>query len=105
MDRHKEYLEHNDLNGATHLEVSVYYTKGGRSFASGGTIPRGYYLSVKPVTVDTNSVSYAMYSGCRHLLLETKRFSAKQFAQAIEMAKTCEKELIERVVAENKKVA
>jgi len=95
MQKHKEYIERSDLNDATHLEVSVYYTKG-------GTTPRGYYLSVTPVTKSERSVSFAMFSGSSHLLLETKRYTDKQFNRAVDMAKDHRESLIARVVQKNK---
>ena len=102
MKRHKKYIERNDLNNATHLEVSVSYDKGGANYFSGGTKPRGYYLSVTPVTKSATSISFTMFTGYSRFLLETKRFSEKQFANAIEMAKDYEEELIAAVVAKNK---
>lgn len=101
---HDKYIERDDLNDATHLQVSVSYNLGGLSFFSGGTTPRGYYLTVKPVTKGNNMIRYTMFSGKSRLLLETKRFTAKQFANAIEMAKTYEAELISEVVSANKAV-
>ena len=96
------YIERDDLKNASHLEVSVYYNKGGTNYFSGGTIPRGYYISVTPVTKGNGMISYTMFTGHKHLLLETSRFSAKQFASAVEMAKDFEDKLIAAVVAENK---
>ena len=95
MNRHEKYIERSDLKGATHLEVSVYYTKGG------GAVPRGYYLSVRPVTKRDGMVSFALFSGRRRLLFETSRYTAKQFARAVEMAEGMEEELIEAVVKDN----
>ena len=95
MSKCVKYIERNDLTGATHLEVMVYYTKGG------GTIRRGYYISLKPVTKYNGTISYVMYTGRRQLLLETSRYSDKQFAQAVEMAREFEDELIAAVVEEN----
>ena len=92
----KKYIERNDLNGASHLEVSVYYTKGG------GTLPRGYYLSVRPVTRRDGMVSFELFSGQCQLLFGASRYTAKQFAKAMEMAKGMEKELIEAVVMDNR---
>jgi hypothetical protein len=97
----KRYEEHNGLKCATHLEVSVYYTKGGSNFLSGGTTSRGYYLSVRPVTLQGHCVSFVMFTGRRKLLLETARFSTKQFKQAVEMAKGAEAELVAAVLAES----
>ena len=102
MKKHKKYIERSDLNDATHLEVSVSYDKGGQSYFSGRTTPRGYYLTVIPVTRSATSVSFTAFTGRSRLLLETKRFSAKQFAQAMEMANGQEEELIAVVVATNK---
>ena len=96
MNRHEKYIERSDLKGATHLEVAVYYTKGG------GAVPRGYYLSVRPVTKRNGMVSFDLFSGRRQLLFETSRFTAKQFARAVKMAKDVEDELIASVAAENK---
>ena len=102
MKRHSKYIERNDLNNATHLEISVSYNIGGPNYFRGGITPRGYYLSVKPVTKGHGMVGYDLFSGCSHLLFETKRFSAKQFAQAIEMSAAHEEELIATVVSSNK---
>ena len=102
MKEHKHYIERGDLAGATHLQISIYYSKGGRGMFFSGTIPRGYYLSIRPVTKRNGTVSYSLFSGRSRLLLETKRYSEKQFAKAVEMAKEYEDELIAAVVAESK---
>jgi hypothetical protein len=94
MKEHKRYIERSDLKGATHLEVSVYYDKGGMNYFTDQVSPRGYYLSVRPVTLGPHTVSFDMHSGCKRLILETKRYSDKQFNTAIEMAKAHEDDLI-----------
>lgn len=101
MKRHERYIERSDLKGASHLEVAVYYTKGGSNFLFGGTTPRGYYISVRPVTKSNGMVSFDLFSGRSQLLFETSRYSAKQFAKAVEMARSVEDELITSVAAEN----
>ena len=100
MKKHERYIERNDLKGATHLEVSVYYTKGGMNYFAGSNILRGYYLSVRPITKTDRSVSFDLFSGLKRLLFETARYTDKQFARAVEMAKDYEDELITAVVAE-----
>jgi len=95
MKMHEKYIERDGLKDATHLQVSVYYTKG-------GAIRRGYYLSVKPVTLARNMVSYVLLSGRSKLLFETQRYSAKQFDSAVSLANVYEDELIAAVVAESK---
>ena len=102
MKKHEKYVECGNLRNATHLEVSVYYSKGGISYFTGQTSPRGYYLSVTPVKKGSNMVSYEMFSGFKQLLLETKRYSDKQFGQAIEMSKGVEQELIAAVIDKHK---
>ena len=102
MKKHKEYIERNDLKGATHLEVSVYYDKGGANCFSGGMTPRGYYLSVTPVTKGEGTISFTMFSGYSHLLLETQRYSDKQFDRAVDMAREHRESLIAKVVDKNK---
>ncbi len=61
MKEQKRYIEHDDLAGATHLQISVYYSKGGRGMFSSSTIPRGYYLSVRPVAKRNGMVSYNLF--------------------------------------------
>ena len=102
MKKHERYIERDDLKGATHLEVSVYYSKGGTNYFRGGVIPRGYFLSVRPVKKSDGMVSFNAFSGRSQLLLETKRYTDKQFARAKEMAKEWEEELIATVLSENK---
>ena len=102
MKKHQSYIERNDLKDATHFEVSVYYTKGGTNYFSGGITPRGYYVSVTPVTKGNGTISYTMFTGHKRLLLKTTRYSQKQFIHALELAKGFEEELIAAVVAENK---
>ena len=102
MKKHKEYLEHSGLKNASHLEVSVYYTKGGSNYFSGGVTPRGYYLMVTPVTLSERSVSFIAFTGCSRLLFETQRYTEKQYARAIEMAKEYKEALIATVVERNK---
>ena len=87
-------IQRDDLKNASHIEVSVYYSKDGN--------PRGYYLRVRPITIGNNMVSYDLFSGRRKFLLETSRFSQKQLNFAVELAKGYEEELITVVVEENK---
>ena len=88
MKEHKEYIKYDNLKDATHLEVKVYYTKGGPSYFSGGITPRGYYLSVIPVTVGESFVRFTAFTGQCQLLLETQRYTDKQFARALEISDT-----------------
>lgn len=73
------------------------------NFFSGGTTPRGYYLSVTPVTRrGDGTVSFVMFSGTARLLLQTNRFSPKQFEQAVELGKQAAPELIAHVLEQER---
>jgi hypothetical protein len=102
MKKHKKYIERNDLKGMTHLEVEVFYDLGGYSAFAGGIKPRGYYISVTPVNMSGNMISFTAFSGQGRLLFETKRFTAKQFERAKDMSKDFEGELIASVAERNK---
>lgn len=97
MKEQKRYIKRGDLKHGSHLEVCVYYTKGGMSCFTGLVSPRGYYLSVRPVTLEKGMVSFDLFSGCKKLVLEANRYSDKQFARAVEMSKAFENELIAAV--------
>lgn len=97
MKEKKRYIKRSDLKHGNHLEVSVYYTKGGMSCFTGQVSPRGYYIGVRPVTLEKGMVSFDLFSGCKKLVLEADRYSDKQFAKAAEMAKAYEDELIAAV--------
>jgi len=102
MKKYEKYIERDDLTDATHLNISVYYDKGGMNYFTGGTSQRGYYMSVKPVRKSENMVSYTAFSGFSRFLFETGRFTAKQFERAVEMSKGFEEELIAAVVVMDK---
>jgi len=102
MKNFEKYIERDDLKDATHLSVSVYYNKGGANYLTGRTSPRGYYISVKPVTKNGISISYMLFSGRGQLLLEASRYSDKQFDKAVLMSQDVEEKLIASVLAECK---
>ena len=68
------------------------------SYFTGNVSPRGYFISVKPVTMRENYISYTLFTGYGQLLLETTRYSAKQLNLAVEMSKDVEDEIIAAVV-------
>ena len=59
------------------LRTEVYYSEGGANYFSGSSNARGYYVSVKPIKIESGCVSFMLFSGCKKLVLESKRFSAK----------------------------
>jgi len=84
------------LKTGTHLDVTVYYSIGG--LGMGGYSKRGYYVSVTPVKRNNGMVSFTLFTGVSELLLETSRYSEKQFKQAIAMSEAVIPELIQRVL-------
>ena len=94
-----ESTPYEGLKNGTHIDVEVYYDMGGMNYFSGTTSPRGYYVSVIPVTRNGVTVSMVMFTGCKKLLMETSRFSAKQFERAVEFGRAEAPEIIKRVLA------
>lgn len=90
------------------LKVEVYYSIGGYSYFTYKNEPRGYFLSVQPVSVGRNEKGEiinevtTMFSGVKTLLFETKRKSESSMQEALKMAETKQNELIEYVIEDLK---
>ena len=65
----------------TTLDVECYYDLGGPNPFSGRFDPRGYFLSVSPVTREENWKSFTAFSGIRTCLQPANRFSQKTLEQ------------------------
>ena len=59
------------------IMLSIFYTLGGLSYLSGETSPRGYYVSVTPVSESHGCISMRLFNGFKKLLQPAKRYSAK----------------------------
>lgn len=74
-----------DRNPIKFIEVRVYYNKGGINYASGNTEPRGYWLSVSPVTIEHRNGmeirGFRFFSGIKSFIEPAARFSAKKLEQ------------------------
>lgn len=86
----KKYIELKPNAAATHIKIEVYYNLGGYNVFSYRNEPRGYYLSVTPVTRE-NCGSYTTetvtaFSGVKQLIKEVSRKSAKAEASAEKIA-------------------
>jgi len=90
------------LKNGTHLDIELYYSKGGQSFLSGCCTSRGYYVSVTPVKHSDGMVSFTLFTGVSQLLLETSRYSEKQFKQAVAMSEPVIPGLIQRVLTKER---
>lgn len=92
----------------TELKVEVYYALGGWNFGTGNNDPRGYWLSVQPVTRSVvnglRSESFTLFSGLKKFLQETRsdRKGGKAELAAIESAKLHEANLVEKVCLKEK---
>jgi hypothetical protein len=67
------------------LEVKVYYDLGGYNYFTSQPKKRGYYVSVSPLEVNGNFVSYQGFSGTYMLLNEVKRQSKKGEEEALKL--------------------
>ena len=67
------------------LEVKVYYDIGGYNYFTSQPKKRGYYVSVSPLEVNGNFVSYQGFSGTYMLLNEVKRQSKKGEEEALKL--------------------
>ncbi|MPM92562.1 hypothetical protein SDC9_139697 [bioreactor metagenome] len=97
-----ESTPYEGLKSGSHLDVEVYYDKGGANYFCGGTTQRGYYVSVTPATHKNGMVSVVLFTGIKKLLLQTSRFSDKQFEQAVELGRAAAPELIAYVLEKEK---
>jgi hypothetical protein len=69
---------------ATHLEISVYYRKGGISYSDYKTYPSGIYLSVGPITIKDGFESFMMFSAKGRKIEDATRLNRKRVAAVFE---------------------
>jgi len=102
MKKHEKYIETKDFPGNTHLQVSVYYDKGGMNYLNGCLEARGFYISVTPVKKDGFTISVTLFSGIKQLIFTVSRYSEKQHNLAIEQSEDLEQKLINTLKAKQK---
>ena len=90
----------------THLSIKVYYTLGGEGLFGTGKKPRGFYVSVTPITIKDGMVGFGLLSGKSWLVAEAKRNNsktgealAKQVRTELEHRYGGSWELVEQVLA------
>ena len=99
----KKFL--NTTKENTQLKVEVYYSLGGWNFGTGKEDPRGYWLSIQPVTFTEEAgvklVTISLFSGLKQFLAATKadRKGGKTEQAALRLAEQYEKRLLEQVCA------
>lgn len=69
---------------ATHIEIELYYSKGGMNYFTGNVERRGFYLQVTPVSISTSGTgvrtrSFTAFTGIKKMVLECARFNQKKF--------------------------
>ena len=63
--------------GCTHIDIDVYYSKGGMNYFTSRSERRGLYVSVQPVTRSANTVSFTAFTGVKQFVKEMARFNQK----------------------------
>lgn len=84
----------------THLDVEVYYDKGGMNYFTGNLERRGLYLSVQPLTKSAQSIGFTAFSGVKKLVKEVGRYSHKALAEFVVDYETMNS-MVEHVVQKN----
>ena len=102
MKKHGKYIETTEFPGKTHLEVSVYYQKGGINYFTNNYDERGFYISVTPVKKEGGIITTTLFTGLKQLIFTVSRYSEKQHILAIEQSKALEQKLIEKLRATQK---
>ena len=72
------HIEDKHLDGNNYLEVEVSYDKGGINYFNYQRHARGYYLTVRPVTIENGCRSMMLGKGRSCFLEEVKAFNAKR---------------------------
>ena len=49
-----------------YYRIQVSYKEGGRNYFSGQNLQRGYYVSIQPVTIKGDLVSFVAFTGVTH---------------------------------------
>jgi len=99
----KKYIT---VEGQT-FSVSVSYNKGGFNYFTAKMDERGYYLNVRPVTLEVHdgytTESYMVFSGYRHLLKTVKRQSPKALSEAVQLSEDMIPVLIDKALSQLQK--
>ena len=94
----KKYLVEIQVKGTLHICVDLKYSLGGYSGFSNEKIKRGYYLHVKPVEIEGNSITFGAFSGYKTLIQETTRKSFNGYIKALTTLINDHKDLIKKMI-------
>lgn len=84
----------------THIEIELFYSKGGMNYFTNSNERRGLYLSVQPVTISQNSKGYTIFTGVKQFVKEMQKFSQKTF-DTFEVDTDILDKLLEHVIEKN----
>ena len=87
--------------GVTHIDIEGYYSLGGYNYFTYRQERRGYYVSVQPVTVGNNCVSFTGFTGLKECIIPCDRQSKKNAAALESMDKSRYSRLIQTVLDKN----
>lgn len=95
----KQYIER---NGKT-FRVEVIYTKGGINYFTCKVNKRGYYLNIRPVTLEKrdNGIvieSFELFGGVSYMIAEVKRQSDKSKREADNYVSTVGKVKVDELI-------
>lgn len=85
---------------STHIEIELYYSKGGMNYFNGRNEARGLYISVQPITRTDRCVSFMAFSGIKQHVKEMKMFTQKSF-DSFEPDATLIQQMIDHVLQKN----
>jgi hypothetical protein len=94
----KDNLVEIQIKGTLHICVDLKYSLGGYSGFSMEKNKRGYYLHVKPVEIEGNSITFGAFSGYKTLIQETTRKSFNGYIKALTTLINDHKDLIKKMI-------
>ena len=99
MDIIKKYvkLQENPERRNNFIKIYVYYDLGGYNYFTHREKPRGYYITVVPVTRDGVCESFTAFTGCTELLTPCARKGKKAEADALQKAPVYEKMMVDAI--------
>ena len=87
--------------GYTHLRVDFSYDLGGYNYFTGKQHPRGYYLTVMPVSKGNGIESVTAFTGLNFVLKTVKRQSKRAEDEAMQIAEETLRESLAKVLLKN----
>ena len=94
----KDNLVEIQIKDTLHICVDLKYSLGGYSGFSNEKIKRGYYLHVKPIEIEGNSITFGAFSGYKTLIQETTRKSFNGYIKALTTLINDHKDLIKKMI-------